>query len=328
MNKNLEEFLKTYTKGEKWHLEHPGELSKRYEEIPFKEINNQKCYYFDFSNSLRSKNMAIVKESRFTKIPPHFHKDMELNYIFSGECDFLINNHQIKMTEGDLCILDPNIVHSATNIKKENDIVFNFVFKREFFNSVFLSRLKKGVVSNFIFEILSKSNSYNNFLFFHTSKNERFKTLIEYLLTEYYFPSSHDQDLIDVYTNAIFIELLNCEYETQYWKNNNEIDKIFPILEYIQLNYKTCDLNAVANEFCYSPNYLSSLLKKVTGKSFIDLKQEQQLTEFTFLLTNTSKNINDIIDKVGCTNYRFLYKKFESIYNMTPKQYRKKYGTS
>ena len=319
----LDEFLKIPTNGEKWHLENPGVLSNKYKEIPIIHKSNQDCYYFDFSNTLKNQNMAIVKESRYTTIPPHFHRDMELNYIYSGSCDFLINGQEIHMDEGDLCILDSNVVHSATSIKKENDIVINFVFKKNFFNSVFLSRLSnKGIVTNFLYGAISSTQKHDRYLIFHTYHNERFKLLIQFILTEYFFPSTHDKELIDVYASAMFIELLNCEYKTQYKKNKKEYDKVLPIMDYIQRNYKECTLESVADIFCYSPNYLSSLLKKLTGKTFAELKLEQQIIEIAFLLRNSNMTINQCIEKVGGTNYNYFYKKFKETYGITPKQYR------
>lgn len=321
---DLDQFLHLCTSGEKWHLAHPGELSPRYEHIPIHNLHNQACFFFDFSRSLHTKHLAIVKESRFTTIPAHYHKDMEMNYIYEGSCTFIINGKEVTLKQGDLCILDSNVIHSATSLKTEHDIIINIVFKKEFFDSAFLSRLSsKGIITNFLYDAISQNRSHEQYLIFQTQNNFKFHTLMQFLLYEYYFPSNCDNELIPVYASAIFIELINTLHDmdqSEQWKKKHE--EIIAILHYIETNYKDCSLKCTAAEFGYSKNYLSSLLKKQTGKSFIQMKTSQQLTEAAFLFLNSDKSINEIIDKVGCHNYHYFYRKFEKKYGMTPKVFR------
>lgn len=325
MNVNdLNDFLHLHTSGEKWHLEHPGKLSPRYEHIPVHTLHDQSCFFFDFERSLRTNRLAIVKESRFTTIPAHYHKDMEMNYIYEGSCTFVINGKQVTLKQGDLCILDSNVIHSATSLKSEDDIIINIVFKKEFFDSAFLSRLSsKGIITNFLYDAISQNRNHQQYLIFRTQNNFKFHSLMQFLLCEYYFPSSCDSELIPVYASAIFIELINTLHdmdESEQWTKKHK--EVVAILQHIEANYKDCTLDSVASAFGYSKNYLSSLLKKHTGKSFIQMKTSQQLTEAAFLFLNSEKSINDIIEKVGCHNYHYFYRKFEEKYGITPKEYR------
>lgn len=321
---DLNDFLHLHTSGESWHLKNPNALSPRYENIPIHHLNDRSCYYFDFERSLRANHLAIVKESRFTTIPSHYHKDMELNYIYEGSCTFEINGKVVTLKQGDLCILDSNVIHSATSLKSEHDIIINIVFKKEFFDSAFLSRLSsKGIITNFLYDAISTSRNHKQYLIFRTQNNFKFHSLIQFLLCEYYFPSCCDGELISVYTSAIFIELINTLHEmdeSEQWATKHE--EIISILQYIETNYKDCTLSCVTTEFGYSKNYVSFLLKKHTGKSFIQMKTAQQLTEAAFLFLNSDKSINEIIEKVGCHNYHYFYKKFEEKYGITPKGYR------
>lgn len=321
---DLNDFLYLHTSGELWHLAHPNELSPRYEHIPIHTIQNQPCYYFDFERSLRHHSLAIVKETRYTTIPSHYHKDMELNYIYEGSCTFVINGKTITLKQGDLCILDSNVIHSATSLKTYHDMIINIVFKKEFFNSAFLSRLSsKGIITNFLYDAISQNRNHKQYLIFRTQNNFKFHSLIQFLLCEYYFPSSCDHELISVYASAIFIELINTLHEMDehdQWSRNHK--EIINILQYIEQHYKYVTLDDLANEFGYSKNYLSASLKKHTGKSFVQLKTSQQLTEAAFLFLNSNKSINEIIEKVGCHNYHYFYRKFEEKYCCTPKEFR------
>ena len=143
----LELFLYRHTESENWHLRHPGQLSCIYDKMKQEEFRGEAGYCFDFVNTLKKDMIGMIKETRFTVIPKHHHVDMELNYIYSGSCTFVINGREVTLKKGDLCILDSDVWHSATSYKKEHDIVINIVFRRQFFDGVFLSRLsQQGVV--------------------------------------------------------------------------------------------------------------------------------------------------------------------------------------
>lgn len=109
----LEAFLHQETYSESWHIQHPGILSPAYLNIPIRTVDNQSVYYFDFKNTLLSDDLALIKETRYTIIPTHFHKDMEMNYIYEGSCHFIINGQDIFLKKGDVCILGSNVIHSA-----------------------------------------------------------------------------------------------------------------------------------------------------------------------------------------------------------------------
>ena len=125
----LELFLYRHTESESWHLQHPGQLSHLYDKMKQEEFRGEVGYCFDFVNTLKKDMIGMIKETRFTVIPKHHHVDMELNYIYSGSCTFVINGREITLKKGDLCILDSDVWHSATSYKKEHDIVINIVFR-------------------------------------------------------------------------------------------------------------------------------------------------------------------------------------------------------
>lgn len=321
----LNYFLHHVTKSEQWHLEHPGELSPFYKKMTPAIHNGEICYMFDFVNTLKDEEFAVVKETRFTTIPMHYHKDMELNYVYEGSCTFLINNQEITLHKGDVCILDSNTHHCATSEKGENDIVINFVFRKSYFNDGFLNRLSdKGLITNFLLSTLSNSQEHNKYLIFKTAENFRFHNIVQSLLCEYYAPSICYNELNKTYMALVFLELINSIYDNT---NSEYIDSksdqlIISILKYIEDNYKTCTLSSLADKFNFNQNYLSNLIKKKTGSTFQELKLTQQLTNASFLLTNTNKTINEIIDEVGCSNPSYFYKKFTSLFHQSPKSYR------
>ena len=320
----LHEFLYNLTDGEKWHLENPEKLSPFYNTLSPIIHNGEKCYMFNFKNTLKDKHFAVVKETRYTTIPMHFHKDMEMNYIYSGSCEFIINNKKVTLNKGELAILDSDVHHSAINIKNENDIVINFVYRKSYFTNRFLSRLSnKGIVTNFILDAISQNQKHDKYLIFDTSNNFKFHQIVQLLLCEYYSPSLNHNELSETYMILLFLELINSvQIQTNSYHCKNQNDKIIEILCFIEKNYKTCTLKELGNVFNFNPNYIGNFIKDKTGKTFQELKTLQQITEASILLAESSYSINEIISKVGCTNANYFYKKFKSIFHKTPKEYR------
>lgn len=319
----LELFLYRHTESESWHLQHPGQLSHIYDEMKQEKFRGEVGYCFDFVNTLKKDMIGMIKETRFTVIPKHHHVDMELNYIYSGSCTFVINGREITLKKGDLCILDSDVWHSATSYKKEHDIVINIVFRRHFFDGVFLSRLsQQGVVASFLVDAVSRNRRHDKYLIFHTQNEPKIHSLIQFLLCEYFDRSSCYGELIKAYATALFLELVNVMHSQAERTISGSNEILVPVLQYLEKNYKTCTLTQLAEKFGYNPNYLSAQLKHITGCSFVELKNSQQFSEAAFLLANTECAISEIMEKIGCSNRTFFYRKFEQIYGMTPREYR------
>ncbi|HBM76303.1 MAG TPA: AraC family transcriptional regulator, partial [Clostridiaceae bacterium] len=209
----IEEFLHKETPSETWHILHPGKISPAYSNIPICKIGDQQAYYFDFKNTLLNNNMALIKETRYTIIPPHFHKDMEMNYIYEGSCRFTINGRNIFLKKGDICILESNAVHSA-EYKGVNDIVINVVFRRSFFINHFFSQVpNQGIVMHFLMDSLLQEHENNKFLIFHTSEREQFHTAFQNLVCTYFNRDQLCRELLDAYIRIVFLELLNTIYD-------------------------------------------------------------------------------------------------------------------
>ena len=320
----LHEFLYYPTSGERWHLDHPGQLSPFYDKLQPIHDEGDTAYLFNFENTLKDEDFAVVKETRYTTIPMHFHKDMELNYIYEGSCTFVINHQLVTLHKGDVCILDSNVHHAAISEKSEHDIVINFVFKQSYFTNSFITRMSnKGVLTDFLLNAISRNQAHDQYLIFKTIENFKFHSVIQLLLCEYYAPDINYHELSKTYMTLLFMELINCIQTT---KNETDVKRnhtIIDMLTYIEQHFVNCTLQDIGERFGFHPQYAGNLLKVKTGCTFQELKVRQQMSEAQALLANTSLSIQAVIREVGCSNDSYFYKKYKALYGMTPKQYRK-----
>lgn len=145
------------------------------------------------------------------------------------------------------------------------------------------------------------------------------------LMCEYFDRDFCSAEMINSYLFILFTELIrhsNGPKSIVSEHTNEENLIVLDFLKYIEEHYKDCSLTKMADYFNYHPNYISSVLKKATGKPFKDLLQLQRLNKAAVFLTNTDLSINEIAEEVGYSSLSFFYKKFSKIFLLTPKEYR------
>lgn len=305
-----------------------------YSKMPKTSIDGKEVYIFKFDQQIKNKpnpytfnsKLEIVKHSRYSIIPMHIHDYVEMNYIYSGSCSAIIQEREVVLNQGDVCIMDTNVPHTIINTGKD-DIIINFLMKKSYFNASMLSRLSSNsIMSDFLLEAISKSQKHNRYILFHCQESTKLPYFVENLLCDYYEPSFSSKDTINAYMVLVFSELLHYYQKNQQrTRNESSTGDIRKILEYIEENYMTCTLESVAEHFSFHPNYLSRYIPKHTGKTFKQLVQEQRLNKAVFLLLNTDLTIEEIIGEVGYQNYGFFNKMFKERYSLTPNNYRKKF---
>jgi len=71
-----------------------------------------------------------------------------------------------------------------------------------------------------------------------------------------------------------------------------------------------------------SPNYLAHLIKKETGKTFVDLVTERRMEKACELLTHTTQRIGDIAAAVGFEDEAYFARRFRQCHAVSPRQFR------
>jgi len=71
-----------------------------------------------------------------------------------------------------------------------------------------------------------------------------------------------------------------------------------------------------------SPNYLAHLIKKETGKTFVDLVTERRMEKARELLTHTTLRIGEIAAAVGFADEGYFARRFRQSYRVAPSQFR------
>ncbi|MCM3412760.1 helix-turn-helix domain-containing protein [Metabacillus litoralis] len=267
----------------------------------------------------------ISKHHRFADMPLHMHTFIEMNYVYSGVCRQLLNGKEIKLTEGQICLLDRDVPHSIPALG-ENDIVVNILMKKDPFTMSLLGQLsKRGIVSSFLMNAILENQHHDRYILFRSEQNQNLQYIVKNMLCEYFAPQEYSFEMVNYYMPILLTELMRVYQLDKNFELTQSSGKtsILNILHYIEKNYKDCTLTSLAETFNFNANYLGNMLKEKTGKTFLDLVQSQKMIESASLLKNTDKSIEDIAYQVGYDSLSFFYRKFKEFYGETPTSFRK-----
>jgi YesN/AraC family two-component response regulator len=107
----------------------------------------------------------------------------------------------------------------------------------------------------------------------------------------------------------------------------NTEDRISVLESYIGKHYKTATLESSARVLHMNSAYLSSYIKKTTGKNFGTFLTETRMTKAAEFLTNSNHKVVEICSLVGYSDVRYFIKTFSKIYGVSPGRYRKKHNS-
>ncbi len=103
---------------------------------------------------------------------------------------------------------------------------------------------------------------------------------------------------------------------------------ILDVMRIIQQDYSDHELfiDQIAGQVYLTPNYLSTLFKKETGKTIGNYLTEVRLQQSVKLLTQTNMKLYDISRAVGYKDTNYFSKIFKKYYQMSPSEYRDRYA--
>lgn len=255
-------------------------------------------------------------------ISAHWHKEIEIILIKSGEFNLQINSDFYTCKSGDIVIINCEELHYL--LAKDN-------IYSDFTSLVFdVSQLNSSILDsssvNFITPIINKEFKFPTIV---NSTHSSYNILKEILL-----------NIIDIYNHKYYgfeleIKALMFSFFANSFKNNiilkkdttlsddNKIFKIKDVIKYIENNYTNdIDINTLANICHYNEYHFMRFFKKYTGKTCIQFIKNYRLEKSYNLLKNTDLSVTQISFDVGFSNVSYFIRSFKEKYKVTPKEFR------
>lgn len=268
--------------------------------------------------------ITYSKHPRFVDCPPHRHDFFELTYVYRGSVWQTVNNSRILIEEGSLLLLDTNVRHSLERVDADT-FVINIMMTEEYFHEVLMKQFSRSNrITEFIFSALYRHSLSGNYLYFPLGNDPEIRHCITAVLLELKHGEPGSTEIVNSFMTILFSLLArerNCQ-DAGPSGSGTASASVVSILDYISLHYMDLTLEKTADRFHFSPNYLTRLLKKYTGKTFISIILELKLEHAAMLLKNTPLPITQAASASGFQNMNYFYKLFKKKYGCTPKQFR------
>jgi len=284
--------------------------------IPQAECFNPKIFYIykrEFSDSNKKRT-------------PHKHDFIEIRYIFSGNCQYILDNVTYNVKAGDIVICNPNVEHMFKALpSKESTVEFHIGL-----TDIHIKNLPKNH--------LCAKDTYPIIHIPASHKQEFIKCLYEMLL-EYENKKMGNDLMIKSLSMKFLILLFREMYHEEKPISENSIDLgydfesstnktyiVNTIISYFNENYrKKISLNKISQNMYLSPVYISKLFKEETGESPINYLIQLRLEKAKDILsTSSSISIKDIARNVGYDDAYYFSKLFKKYYGVAPSQYKDK----
>lgn len=255
-------------------------------------------------------------------ISAHWHKEIEIILIKSGEFNLQINSDFYTCKSGDIVIINCEELHYL--LAKDN-------IYSDFTSLVFdVSQLNSSILDS----------SSVNFITPIINKEFKFPTIVNGTHSSYDILKEILVNIIDVYNHKYYgfeleIKALMFSFFANSFKHNiilkkdttlsddNKIFKIKDVIKYIENNYThDIDINTLANLCHYNEYHFMRFFKKYTGKTCIQFLKNYRLEKSYNLLKNTDLSVTQIAFDVGFSNVSYFIRSFKEKYKVTPKEFR------
>lgn len=314
MNSNLLAKLSEITDEEK-EIQSSGEIdTKNYFFKDKEEIEKSKFLE-------EGKQITFRPHTRFIDFPRHKHNYVEVVYVCKGSITHIVDGKEVLQNENDLMFINQHTYHAIKKASKD-DIAVNFIILPQFFDKALDMIDKDNILADFIISTIRNKESSTHYLHFSLGDILEIQNIIENLIVSL-MSGGDNTNINDTLMVLLFLYITKYVDNIKNLDNDGYEDKIVKkTIEYIEHNYQTASLSALADRFSLSISTLSRTIKKHTKNTFTELLQEKRFERAVKLLGDTDLSISDIILDVGYENSSYFFRCFKKKYNMSPKKYR------
>ncbi len=258
---------------------------------------------------------SYIDEYNISENVFHWHDYFEIEIITSGSLTHKLNNKVYQYNRGDVCLLNYTDFHThSLNDKNEKVTAYNINFD-------------EYAVSE---EILNVILNHSQPLICHFEDDEL--DALVYDINQLQTECNSQDDLLKLpflsagFLKVVTLILRKCKIE----QFDDDIDLTYTpfckCVTYIKSHFReNISLKETAKIVGLTPNYLGLLIKKNTGKNFMEYITNMRLVHAENLLKHSCFSIDYISQASGFPSCSYFIKTFKKHHNITPKQYQKQY---
>lgn len=243
------------------------------------------------------------------------------NFAYKGDYQAISYryNNRITIHENECYIGQPHTGYALNMHSEESFIIIGILIQKETFFKIFFPVLSSDT-KLFQFFLAPQINKYaDKFIHLHFDDTCCVRTLLEMMVIEYASPKEDTQAILQPLVLALLM-IVARQYKLSHQHAGNE-RLSEQILRYIGEHTDVVTLKDIAKRFSYHPNYVSTLLRRETGKSFSEILLELRMERALNLIKATDLAIEKIALMLGYSNSSNFYKAFREYYGKSPREY-------
>lgn len=255
-------------------------------------------------------------------IPCHWHPEVEIIYVLSGEIDLLLDGAEYSLSDHGLCFVNSGALHQISS-QKPDTVYYSYVFA---LNS--LDFFREDSCQLLYLDPLRSSRRFPSFPDRNLPCYGRLTGLVETLIQ-----TGEDRPACyQLITKSVLYEIIALLYQdglfidlrTKETSASSKSEDIRNLLLFMQHHYKErIYLKDAALYLHVSPKYFCTYFKSIFGKSFTEYLNHLRVEQACLLLKTSDLSVMDIGFEVGYDNFSYFIKSFKQIMGLTPGAYRR-----
>lgn len=257
----------------------------------------------------------------FKEVPAHWHDEMEIIYIKKGQGVVTVDFREYRVNHDTIVLILPGQLHSISQYKDESMEYENIIFHP----SMLMPRSADIVTTQYMSPLLhgqiTVPTIYTPVYPYYQDVVAPIDACDEICKT---MPQGYELYIKSMLFQFFFVLHNRCRNLTKPQKNKKALDKMRPVLKYIENNYmhpiRIAEIAQVAD---YSESHFMRYFKETMGTSFVDYLKDYRLTMAARLLASSESSILSISEEVGFDNLSYFNRSFKAKYGLTPSQFKK-----
>lgn len=255
---------------------------------------------------IQSQNFSNEAELRYQTITTryrgltHIHQFAELLLLFEGELTVTVDGKSEKMTPGQAVFLFPFQKHGY-----HSDCV----------NKIALFTFSPALLPDF-FKVTDGTLGRNAVFTPDSSTLAAFQSKI----------FNKDDFSQNSLRGCMYLAIGDYTEQTEFIKTSSQSNMSVAVITYINEHVtENITLKSIADSLGYSPKYLSNCINKLFEMNLCTLIAAVRVNKAKYLLRETEKNNQQIMQECGFTTERSFHRQFKTILGRTPKYIRSNY---
>ena len=263
----------------------------------------------------------------------HRHEYMQINYVYQGKAEHVINNHKFEIIKGDIFVIPPYIPHMIAAPEDCSAQIYEFEFLPQFINQNFDDIQNAGSFFDFAYiePFLVSENMVKPRLNLIGRLQIEAETILNDVLREYQQKKPGYVLLIKSLLLRLLV-MVGREFTTNLEGSetrpiyDRHREAILTAIKYIDEHYaEDLTVEEVAKVSALSFSYFSHLFKCVTLKTFTEYLNGLRISKALQLLKETDKKVLDISYEIGFNSVNHFNRVFKQRIGISPLSYRKIY---